>query len=559
MALEVVSRALKIWKPNPRQVDFIQIPFSVFEALYGGAAGGGKSELLLMLPIIYGFHEISGFRGILFRRTFPQLEESLIPRSREFYKHLGATYNDTKHLWTFPSGAVINFSYLDKDQDARDHDTAEYHYCGFDELTAFTSFMYTYLTSRVRSTLTGVPAIIRGATNPGNIGHVWVRDRFVAPARDGNVILYDSIARSKRIFIPAKLTDNPQLMEKDPTYIYRLRLLPIAEQKAKIEGDWWTFSGQVFDQYREQPYPDEPATASHVVEDFEPPSWWPRIIAADWGYAAHTWVGWAAISPDSRCFIYREYCRNREDVSVWGANIRRASQYELDSIAVKVVDPSANQKRGVKSVYEQLMEATGWSDWELGDNDRIGGKLLVHEFLRWKPRPPKYVPPTGFSQDTFQWVLRNKGSDAAQSYYDLFQPEPPETKTIPRLQITRSCAELRRTIPLCVYKERDGHQTEDVAEWNGTEEHPGDDPYDGLRYLLKAVDRFTRGVSREFAKRNELAKIHERLQQTNDQNTFYRQMARYEGNVDKNPGIWRGRKRGRHFVAGRSYVSTHNR
>jgi len=559
MALEVVSRALKIWKPNPRQVDFIQIPFSVFEALYGGAAGGGKSELLLMLPIIYGFHEISGFRGILFRRTFPQLEESLIPRSREFYKHLGATYNDTKHLWTFPSGAVINFSYLDKDQDARDHDTAEYHYCGFDELTAFTSFMYTYLTSRVRSTLTGVPAIIRGATNPGNIGHVWVRDRFVAPARDGNVILYDSIARSKRIFIPAKLTDNPQLMEKDPTYIYRLRLLPIAEQKAKIEGDWWTFSGQVFDQYREQPYPDEPATASHVVEDFEPPAWWPRIIAADWGYAAHTWVGWAAISPDSRCFVYREYCRNREDVSVWGANIRRASQYELGAIAAKVVDPSANQKRGVKSVYEQLIEATGWSDWELADNDRIGGKILVHEFLRWKPRPPMYVPKDGFSHETFQWVLRNRGSAAAQEYYDLFQPEPPETKTIPRLQLTRSCQELRRTIPLCVYKERDGHQTEDVAEWNGTEEHPGDDPYDGLRYLLKAVDRFTRGVKKEFAKRTELAQIHEKLAQTGDQNTFYRQMARYEGNQNTNPGIWRGRKRGRHFVAGRSYVATHNR
>ena len=551
MPVQVVNRYEKIWSPHQRQVDFIQIPFSVFEALYGGAAGGGKSELLLMLPIVYGWHEVRGFNGILFRRTFPQLEESLIPRSQEFYKPLGATYNDTKHYWTFPSGAVVRFSYLDKDSDARDHDTAEYHYAGFDEVTAFTEFMYRYITSRVRSTITGLPAVVRGATNPGNIGHVWVRDRFVAPAKDGNVIIYDEIAKSKRVFIPAKLTDNPHLMEKDPNYINRLRILPAAEQRAKIDGDWWTFSGQVFDQYREKPFSDEPPNACHVVEDFEPPYWWPRILAVDWGYSAHTWAGWGAISPDSRVFLYREYCHHREDVSVWGANLRRASQHELDNLVLKVIDPSANQKRGVKTIYEQVIESTGWNDWELADNDRIGGKMLVHEFLRWKPRPSRYVPKEGFKSDTFNWILRNNGTEAAAAYYHMFEPEEPELN-IPRLQICKSLVELRRTIPLCVYAEKNGHQTEDVAEWNGNDDHPGDDPYDGLRYLLKAVDRFIKRSKSEHTKRSVLSAIQERLAQTGDYNTFYRQMGKFEAEQNKIVGIWRGRNRGRHFAVGNS-------
>jgi hypothetical protein len=550
MPVQVSGRYEKIWTPHQRQVDFIQIPFSVFEAMYGGAAGGGKSELLLMLPVVYGWHDIRGFNGILFRKTFPQLEESLIPRSREFYSLLGASYNDTKHLWTFPSGATIRFSYLEKDKDARDHDTAEYHYAGFDELTAFTEFMYRYITSRVRSTLDGVAPIVRGATNPGNVGHVWVRDRFVAPAREGNTIIYDDLAKSKRIFIPAKLTDNSFLMKKDPDYINRLRLLPLAEQKAKIDGDWWTFSGQVFDEYREAPYPDEPPNACHVVPDFEPPAWWPRIVAADWGYTAHTWVGWAAVSPDSRCFVYREYCRRREDVSVWGANIRRASQFELDSLVLKVLDPSAWQKRGTKTVAEQVEEATEWK-WEQADNDRIGGKLLLHEFLRWKPRPARYVPKEGYSDETFQWILRNRGTEGAAAYYAMFEPEPAEGN-IPRLQIARSCVQLRRTIPLCVYEEKDGFQTEDVAEWQGNEEFPGDDPYDGARYLVKAVDRFCRQSAREHTKRSRLSDISERLAKTGDWNSYYRQMGKFEAEQKKVVGIWRGRNRGQH-VAGARY------
>jgi hypothetical protein len=545
MPVEVRGRYEKIWEPHPVQAEFIKIPHSVFEALYGGAAGGGKSELLLMLPIVYGWHDIPGFQGIIFRKTFPQLEESLIPRSHGFYKHLGGRYNDTKHVWTFPSGASIRFSYLETDDDARDHDTAEYHYAAFDELTALPHSphfnRYLYITSRCRSSIPGISAIVRSATNPGNVGHVWVRDRFVAPNPDGRVIIYDTASETKRIFIPAKLTDNPYLMKSDPGYIKRLNLLPEAERRAKVLGDWWVFAGQVFAEWRD-PYTgvkfkDEPSNACHVVPDFDPPSWWPRIIAADWGYAAKTWVGWGAVSPDSRLFLYREYCEDKKEITEWGADIRRMSQYELDSIRIAVLDPSAWGRRGEpKTLAQQITDATGIK-WEKADNDRLGGKLWMHEMLRWKQKPPSYRPEVGFEVETFQRILRMLGSEAATEYWDTFQPEALETN-IPKLQVTRCCTEFRKVIPSCVYDDKDGTVVEDVKEFNG------DDPYDGGRYLLKAFHRLINESKQKGQSVDRLGKIIANLEASGDWNRYYRQMHAFEKETSPIKPVHRGRRRG---------------
>lgn len=550
MPVEVVGRYEKIWKPHDIQAEFVKLPFSIFEALYGGAAGGGKSELLLMLPILYGWHDVPGFQGIIFRKTFPQLEESLIPRSHGFYKHLAGRYNDTKHVWTFPSGATIRFSYLETDQDARDHDTAEYQYAGFDELTSLPHSphfnRYIYITSRCRSSIPGVPAIVRGATNPGNIGHIWVRDRFVGPNPNGRVIIYDKASETKRMFIPAKLTDNPYLMKSDPGYIKRLNLLPEAERRAKVLGDWWVFAGQVFSEWRDLftgvNFQDEPSNASHVIPDFEPPLWWPRVIAADWGYAAQTWVGWGAVSPDSRCFLYREYVAERADIADWGADVQRISEHEIDSIRVKVLDPSAWAKRGEqRSIAEQIMDATGMI-WEKADNDRLGGKMLMHEMLRWKQKPPSYIPQEGFNVETFQEVLRRSGPNAATEYYELFQPEPSETN-IPKLQVCRRCINFRKTIPACVYEDKDGQVIEDVAEFNG------DDPYDGGRYLIKAFHRLINESKRKGKAHDKLAEIIENLERTQDWTRYYRQMHAFEGASHGPRPVYRGRSRGVGYVA----------
>src|SRR5687767_221014 len=166
MGIVVDEFGNKTWAPHQgKQTEFIRLPDDIFEAFYGGAAGGGKTEALLMLPIAKGWWKLGQFRAVFFRRTFPQLESSLISRAKDFYEPLGAVYNETKHIFTFPSGAKFRFASLETDADARRHDTIEYHYVAFEELTEFTEFQYTYLTSRIRKVgQKGLPSIIRGAS-----------------------------------------------------------------------------------------------------------------------------------------------------------------------------------------------------------------------------------------------------------------------------------------------------------------------------------------------------------------------------------------------------------
>lgn len=528
MPVAEIDRYERVWKPHKKQEEFLKLPFSIFEALYGGAVGGGKSELLYMLPVAYGFHQVPGFHGVLFRETFPQLEESIIMRAVPIYQLIGGKYDAQKHVFSFDAGGKIRFSYMETDQDARQHDTAEFQYVGFDELTAIggNDFRYTYITSRVRSTVSGIPPLIRSATNPGNVGHLWVRQRFVEHAPEGGSIIYDENSDTKRIFIKALLTDNPYLLQKDPGYLKRLRLLPLAEQRAKIYGDWWVFAGQVFTEWRDPYYgsrfPDEPNNACHVIDDFEPPIWMPRVIACDWGFhPGRTWVGWAVATPDKRAVIYRERVWSRTNISVWGAEVARLSQNEIESIVAAKLDPSAWGHRGEeKTIAEQIIEATGLP-FKKADNDRIGGKSLMHEFLRWSPKPHSFIPQEGYNEEMAFRILRNNGTQAYKEYVDLFREEEPESN-LPKLQVCKSCEEFRRVIPACVYAEKEGKKAEDVAEFTG------DDSYDGGRYLVKAIDDYWNLSSKLATQHDKLGQIVSRFEQTGDWNTYHRQMAQYD-------------------------------
>lgn len=225
---------------------------TAFEALYGGAAGGGKSEALLHAALAQAHRPT--YVGLLLRRSFPDLEKSLIDRSRVAFRERfpGAVYHEGKKVWTFPSGAKVYFGYLERDADVLQYQGAEFQFVGFDELTHFTEKQYTYLLSRIRGTR-GIPLRMRAATNPGGPGHEWVMKRWAPwldPSADrhadsGEVLRYrsgadgeawDATGALSRTFIPARLADTPQLAGTN--YDEQLGSLDAVTRAQLLDGNW---------------------------------------------------------------------------------------------------------------------------------------------------------------------------------------------------------------------------------------------------------------------------------------------------------------------------------
>jgi hypothetical protein len=521
----------KAWRPYPKQAQFIAIPDSVFEALMGGAKGPGKTDTLIMLPLMRQFIEHPKFKALVLRRNFTDLEQEVIVRQREWYTPAGATYNESKHRWTWPSGAIIQNGHANKESDVRKYDSAEYNLIEWDESTHFTGFQYEYLSfTRCRSSAPDLPAIVRSGTNPGNVGHSYFRKRFVDPFRAGNQILRDKRTGLKRIFIPCGPRDNPTLLKNDPTYLQKLESLPEAEKRAAY-GDWYTFSGQVFEEWRLEPLPGEPQNARHVIPGFNIPSWWPRILAIDWGFTAYTVAGWAAISPDGRVYLYRIHAVKNSLIKTWSVDIANLSKGE--NIVDAVICHSANQNRGEpQTIQLQVQIALADAGFEvglrLGEKDRIGGKALVHEYLRWAPLP-RVIPKEGYDHDLAIKLLRNYGEKKYKEYIQFFSEQEPETN-LPKLQVFEYSPEgepndgLIDTIPDCIYQEKsvDGKLAEDVKEFDG------DDFYDMLRMLLRRIDEYMATVKDEFLERKKIEEAYAMIQPGIDQTAFYRKMENIE-------------------------------
>ncbi len=215
------------WEPTPTQAAFLLLDH-VPEVMFGGAAGGGKSVAALAAALQYV--DVSGYGALLIRKTFPSLFQpgALIPLSHEWLQGTDAHWNGTDRQWRFPSGATLNFGYLDTDLDKFQYQGAAYPFIDFDELTQFPESAYLYMFSRCRRTealkAKGVPLRMRSQSNPGGVGHEWVKSRFITSGA------------ADRLFIPSKLTDNPHLDVE--AYRRSLAQLPLVERLQLEHGNW---------------------------------------------------------------------------------------------------------------------------------------------------------------------------------------------------------------------------------------------------------------------------------------------------------------------------------
>lgn len=467
------------YEPFPKQCQFHASPAKY--RLFGGAAGPGKSKALLMEAVVQALHH-PNVNTLLLRRTFPELEASLLHYfRRDVPRSLYVAFHESKHLVEWTNGSTTRFGYCASEHDVYQYQGAEYLFIGIDELTLFTLRQWQFLTSRNRCAVPGTFPCMAGATNPGNIGHAWVKalwiDKQAAPGMERpeeyNPQDYD--------FIPARFFDNP-IYAADKNYQKTLLALPTNLKRAFFDGDWEVFAGQYFDRF-------DLGRNTARAEEVEWQPWWPRWISIDWGFEHPAATYWHAQAPGtfatggaregsfaadgdargqpSSCVVtYREYVTHRTSprelareiiARSLGSERRTAGGFSappgslpmLDSAREKIaaiyLSPDAFARRtDDASIAEQMGDVfaeAGFPRPTPADDDRIGGWMLMYQML-----------------DAGEWLL------------------------------TDNCVELIRTLPTLV---RDSARIEDVEKMDG------DDAADAARYGL---------ISRYAARRSGMAR-----------------------------------------------------
>ena len=431
-ALRTVAEENVIFKPNTGpQTDFLAA--SETDVLYGGAAGGGKSYAMLVDPLRYAHR--AAHRALILRRSMPELRE-LIDKSRELYPKAfpGCKYKEVEKLWNFPSGAKIEFGFLERDADVYRYQGQAYSWIGFDEIThQATEFSWNYLASRLRTTDPEIIPYMRCTANPGGVGAHWVKKRYITPSPPNESFKgEDGLSRK---FIPARLEDNPYLAY-DGRYEQMLKALPPTQRRQLLEGDWEVAEGAAFTEFDRD---------VHIIDPFEIPINWDRIKGIDYGYASESACVWGAIDrDDNTLIIYRELYRK----GLLATDLAHLiAEMELnDPMSVPgVLDTACWNRTGQTgpTVGETLVKAG--HKLRRADKNRVAGKIQIHEYLK----------------------VQQSGR--------------------PKLQIFNTCPNLIRelqSIPL------DKNNPEDVNT------HAPDHAYDALRYLIMSRPRIDDTFSR---------------------------------------------------------------
>ena len=464
------GRASVSWEPNPGpQTDFLQT--SAFECLYGGSRGGGKTMAVIadmcrqaapegILPRVFELHPgialkdamtlarkaARTYRAIVFRRTLPELED-FIERAKLWVPQWfpDVRWQEQKKRFVFPSGAIIRFAYLRHKSDWRNYIGHEYQYMAFEELTNFQEEAYVNVIPSCRTSNPYLTCYVRATTNPGGPGHSWVRARFVDAAPWGEVY-YDENGLSMQ-FIPAKVADNPKLIEADPLYVKRLMALPERERRAMLEGDWDAWEGAVFREFSRSLHViswDQFAKEAGMPKGSKRiPAHWPLFMSFDWGYGAPFSIGWWTVDPHGRLFRVFEWygCERKADGSpVPNKGLRITDQAIAKGILereeawgiqgrveYRVADPAMFNPRRLGGDIEgpPLSEVYATLGIPLikGDNNRIAGKQQLHRRLELFQVDAERESPGLFILDTCKdWIRTVPGLPA-----DEHNPEDVDT------------------------------------------------------------------------------------------------------------------------------------
>ena len=421
-----------VFHPNEGpQTEFLAAPEK--DVLYGGAAGGGKSYAMLVDPLRYAHKK--AHRALILRRSMPELRE-LIDKSRELYPQAfpGAKFREVEKLWNFPSGAKIEFGFLERDADVYRYQGQAYSWIGFDEITHLpTEFSWNYLASRLRTTDSSIETYLRCTANPGGVGAQWVKKRYIdSHEHNKSFIGHDGLSRK---FIPARLDDNPYLA-KDGRYEQMLKALPPIQRRQLLEGNWDVAEGAAFVEF---------SPNKHIIEPFQLPIGWERVKGIDYGYAAESCCLWGILdAQDGTLIIYRELYRK----GLTGLDLGRIiTEMEIeDPFSVQgVLDTAAWARTGTTgpTVGETLQQLG--HKLRRADKNRIQGKIQIHEYLK----------------------LQQSGR--------------------PRLQIFNTCPNLIRElqgIPLSKTRPED------------VDTNASDHAYDALRYLIMSRPRISDPLER---------------------------------------------------------------
>lgn len=405
--LNFLDKAENAWTLTGKQLVADALADEVNELLYGGAAGGGKSEWLLHRAWRKS-REIPGHRTLILRTKLKELRRSIVARSVLLYaqhtpKDEMPRFKVADMEWHFPNGSVIEFGYCQTDDDVGQYLSAEYDMIMFDEATQFSQYQYELIRSRARSPISkmrkGARPHVVGATNPGSKGHAFFKSIFVDTTDFGSTgatyLERDSDDRWRAIlrpieeyseeereelrfvaFVPSTVMDNPHMPRE---YIAHLKTLPEKERRRMLEGDWNLPEGMFFTEFRRSIVGDDGREIPyHVVPAFPIPDSWRRIEATDWGFANPFCTLWMAWDPDGKCYVYREVYETRL-TPVQQANKVMAARSKTEKIYRSYADPSCWAQRDTLTTADQWKRA-GWPNFR-AKNDRKAGWLRLREYM----------------------------------------------------------------------------------------------------------------------------------------------------------------------------------